>query len=70
MIFLGFLVSGFEVKASLVSAGECDLVRVTGDGIPANDYVTVGIDLGAVDFHVVIFLILVMLSVKHDFQHL
>jgi hypothetical protein len=42
---------GFVVEAGLVSAGECDPVRVTGDGITANDYVTVCIDLGAVDFH-------------------
>ena len=45
------LVLGFEVKARLISAGECDPVRVTGDGIPAHYDVTVGIDLCAVYFH-------------------
>jgi hypothetical protein len=42
---------GFEIQASLISAGVNDPVRVTGDGIPAHYDITVGIDLGAVDFH-------------------
>ena len=48
---IGFLVSGFEVKAGLVRAGECDPVRVTGDGIPAHYYITEIVYLCAVDFH-------------------
>lgn len=42
---------GFVIKASLVSAGENNLVRVTSYGIAAHYDITVCIDLGAVDFH-------------------
>ena len=46
------LVLGFEVKARLISAGECDSVRVTGDGITADDGVAEVVYLCAVYFHV------------------
>jgi len=42
---------GFVIKASLVRAGENNLVRVAGYGVSANYDVAVGIDLSAIDFH-------------------
>ena len=52
VVLLGFSVLGFVIKARLISAGENNLVGIPGDGAPAHDYVTVCIDLSAVDFHV------------------
>jgi hypothetical protein len=49
--FSWVLVLGFVIKASLVRAGENNLVRVAGYGIPAHYDVAVRIDLSAVDFH-------------------
>jgi hypothetical protein len=51
VVILWVLVLGFVVKASLVSAGECDSVGIARDGIPAYYYVAVGIYLGRVSFH-------------------
>jgi hypothetical protein len=44
---------GFVIQASLVRAGENNLVRVTGYGVTAHYDVTVRVDLSAIDFHVV-----------------
>ena len=51
---VGFLVLGFVIQASLVSAGENDSVRVSGDGVAAHYDVTVRIDLSRVSFHFVV----------------
>ena len=45
------LVLGFVIKASLISAGECDSVGVTCDGIAAHYDITEVVYLCAVDFH-------------------
>jgi hypothetical protein len=45
---------GFVVKASLISAGECDTVGITGNGITADDDVAEVVYLCAVYFHGVV----------------
>ena len=42
---------GFEIQASLISAGVNDPVGVTGNGVTADYDITVRIDLSAVYFH-------------------
>ena len=59
MLFCPLLV-GLEIKARLVSTRHYDLVRVASDCVTANDNVAVGIDLSAVSFHCIVFLVCVI----------